>query len=276
MKRFAARCERTEHPLGETLPARPCLAGLNDGRDVDMAGAEVHVTLPNFRTLIEPNPNGHPHLLHLCEDREFCYRQAVYNGDPESNLRAALAFQHDVIQYVIPNFRPDIIHCHDWMTGLIPAAARSMGIPSIFTLHNLHDVCTTLSHIEDRGIDSAAFFLMPSSFEPCGLSQMIVLRYGSLPIVHATGGPRDTISQPDPAEGSGNGFHFEMHNPEGLRWFIDRAMDFYALPAKVRHRNLQRIMPGADAGFQPATMTSRHRELYQSVCPATWTSTNNP
>jgi len=46
-------------------------------------------------------------------------------------------------------------------------------------------------------------------------------------------------------------------------------MDFYALPAKVRQRALQRIMSEADAGFQPAIMTAHYRELYQSVAPAT-------
>ena len=104
---------------------------------------------------------------------------------------------------------------------------------------------------------------------------MIALRYGSLPIVHATGGLRDTVSQIDPAQGSGNGFRFEVHNPDGLRWAIDRAMEFHALPAETRHRNLQRIMSEADAGFQPDTMTDRYREIYQSVAPATWTTTNN-
>lgn len=52
-------------------------------------------------------------------------------------------------------------------------------------------------------------------------------------------------------------------------------MDFYALPAKVRQRILQRIMAEADAGFQPATMTARYRELYQNIAPRVSTSTNN-
>jgi starch synthase/alpha-amylase len=54
--------------------------------------------------------------------------------------------------------RPDLIHCNDWMTGLIPAMARQMGIPCLFTIHNIHTVKSTLAHVEDRGIDAAYFW----------------------------------------------------------------------------------------------------------------------
>ncbi|HEX7261738.1 MAG TPA: glycogen/starch synthase, partial [Luteolibacter sp.] len=135
------------------------------------AGADVHVALPHFRSMFQPGPGGHSRRLHLCQDREFSYRQSVYDGSSHSNLRAALAFQRDVIHYVMPRLRPSLVHCHDWMTALVPAAARMMGIPTLFTLHNLHDECASLSHIEDRGIDAAKFWEhlyyheYPSSYE---------------------------------------------------------------------------------------------------------------
>lgn len=62
-----------------------------------------------------------------------------------------------------------------------------------------------LSHRIQAGTD---FFLMPSLFEPCGLSQLYALRYGSLPVVHATGGLEDTIEQYNEGEGTGTGFKF--------------------------------------------------------------------
>ncbi len=433
------------------------------------AGADVHVALPHFRSLFEPGPNGHSKRLHLCKDREFYYRKSVYDGCQHSNLRAALAFQRDVIHYVMPRIHPDIVHCHDWMTGLVPAAARGMGIPSIFTMHNLHDETTTLAHIEDRGIDSAGFWshlyfnrypfsyeetrdhnpvsmlgsgilaadrvntvspsflgelsngghnappqvidairgkicaghasgilnslpdrrspmndraifrnfgpedhvqgkrenklelqrilgleeradapmlfwpsrldpvqkgcqllaeilqklvtdywedglqvvfiadgsfarhfedivdigglqrrvavrrfheplsclgyaasdftIMPSSFEPCGLAQMIALRYGSLPVAHRTGGLRDTISKLDAGLDTGNGFLFEVHDSGGLRWALDRAMDFHRSPEKEKEHNRKRIMDDAQDAFSPDKMVGRYIDIYRSLLP---------
>lgn len=430
-------------------------------------GADVHVALPHFRSLFQADPDGHSNQLHLCEDREFFYRRSVYDGCPDSNLRAALAFQRDVIHYVMPRIRPDIIHCHDWMTGLVPAAARTMGIPSLFTLHNLHDERAPLCHIEDRGIDAAKFWehlyfwnypgsyenargnnpismlasgilaadqmntvsptflhelasgghgahwpvvdairgklgvgrahgilnslpaglspatdnhlperydpgsrasgkrvnkralqlllgleedegapilfwpsrldpvqkgchllaeilyrlvsdywalglqvvfiadgpyhhhfeniarfhglqnriavrhfsesfsrlgyagsdftLMPSSYEPCGLSQLLGLRYGSLPIVHATGGLRDTVIPLDSEQNTGNGFLFEFYNAEGLRWAIDEAIRFYIRPALVREENITRIMTVAADESKSASMVDHYLGIYQEL-----------
>ena len=67
---------------------------------------------------------------------------------------------------------------------------------------------------------------MPSSFEPCGLPQMIGTRYGALPIAHATGGLIDTVKHLNVEENSGNGFLFEHFSAEGLHWDIDKAMEF--------------------------------------------------
>ncbi len=64
----------------------------------------------------------------------------------------------------------------------------------------------TMAHRIQAGSDA---FLMPSRFEPCGLTQMYALRYGAAPVVRATGGLRDTLSEFDPERGIGNGFVFE-------------------------------------------------------------------
>lgn len=71
----------------------------------------------------------------------------------------------------------------------------------------------------------ADFFLMPSQSEPCGLAQMIALRYGTIPIVHAVGGLRDTIS--DCSTGEGNGFVFEQYNGDDLFDAITRGLNAY-------------------------------------------------
>ena len=134
-------------------------------------GADVHVALPDYRAIFKdrlaPFLRKEQRLLrqvmpddrvHLAEDRAFFYLNRVYSSYGGENTRIALAFQREVINNIIPRVEPDLIHCNDWMTGLIPAMAREMGIPCLFTIHNIHTVTATLAHIEDRGIDAAAFW----------------------------------------------------------------------------------------------------------------------
>lgn len=66
-------------------------------------------------------------------------------------------------------------------------------------------------------------FLMPSRFEPCGLGQLISLRYGTIPVVHAVGGLRDTVHDVD-AGRDGNGFSFDRYSPEAFQGALDRAL----------------------------------------------------
>ena len=72
----------------------------------------------------------------------------------------------------------------------------------------------------------ADIFLMPSKSEPCGLSQMIALRYGTIPVVRATGGLKDSIQ--DSGSGEGNGFVFENYDSNDMLHAIHRALDGYA------------------------------------------------
>ena len=81
-----------------------------------------------------------------------------------------------------------------------------------------------LSHRIYAGCDA---FLMPSRFEPCGLSQLIALRYGTLPIVRATGGLKDTVRSFDKAGLKATGFVFENYDVGGLNWGIDYALDTF-------------------------------------------------
>lgn len=82
----------------------------------------------------------------------------------------------------------------------------------------------SLAHRVYAGSD---FFLMPSVFEPCGLGQMIALRYGSIPIVHRTGGLSDTIRLYDPIHQTGNGFVFTEHNRHSLVKAVQEALKVY-------------------------------------------------
>ena len=448
-------------------------------------GADVHVALPDYRQLFKISVN---HLVskelrmylagltdnrvHLAEDRIFYYRDRVYSSYNAESMLVALAFQREVINNIIPKVNPDLIHCNDWMTGLIPGMARRLGIPCLFTVHNIHTQKTTLEQIEDRGIDAASFWrelyydripqnyeetrstnqvdlmasgifsahfintvsptfleevvqgwfdfippavrgeirskyhagcasgilnapdenqtpdkdpalpekynsgnhrqvkrrlktlfqrkvgllenadaplffwpsrldpaqkgcqllaeilfdtiarysssnlqiaivangsffevfdrirnihnisghlavvpfdndlsqlgygasdfmLMPRLFEPCGLPQMIAPKYGSLPVAHNTGGLHDTVDMLDVNLHRGNGFIFNDYDSRALAWAIDRAMDFYMLPADIREREIARIMQEAQRRFNHDVTAQSYIRIYEEMlqCP---------
>ena len=84
------------------------------------------------------------------------------------------------------------------------------------------------AHLIEAGAD---IFLMPSRFEPCGLNQMYSHRYGTVPVVRATGGLDDTVR--DASEGTGgNGFKFREYTPAALLAALGRALDLYAKPGQ--------------------------------------------
>ncbi len=444
-------------------------------------GADVHVALPDYRSIFADRlaPFLSKELreihnimpddrLHLAQDRAFYYINRVYSDYGGENTKLSLAFQREVINNIVPWVKPDLIHCNDWMTGLIPAMARRMGIPCLFTIHNIHTVKTTLAHIEDRGIDGAYFWqnlyyermayeyeetretnpvdflisgvfaahfvntvspqfleeivqgqhgfvtpgmrqelrnkkeadcavgilnapdpafnpqndpeleepytpedhpekkranklkiqqmlgldvnenaplffwpsrldpvqkgcqllsdifykvistyweenlqfifvangeyqpifrnivnihnfqkcvavcdfneklehlaygaadfvLMPSSFEPCGLPQMIGAIYGALPVAHDTGGIHDTVKHLDVSNNFGNGFVFETFDSNGLFWAISEAMRFYRLPQAVRSRQIKRIMQQSAETFNHTVTAKLYIELYERM-----------
>ncbi|MBX7100381.1 MAG: glycogen synthase [Myxococcaceae bacterium] len=81
-----------------------------------------------------------------------------------------------------------------------------------------------LAHLIEAGAD---IFLMPSRYEPCGLNQLYSLRYGTVPVVHKTGGLADSVQLFDPRTGTGTGFPFDQHDQPGLRWGIEAALRVY-------------------------------------------------
>ncbi len=438
---------------------------------------DVHLAIPNYRNIFrngEGDDNASVNCaaprsrIHLAEDCAFYRRTGAYHGSPDELRGAAIAFQREVINHIIPQVRPDIVHCNDWMTGLIPAACKKLGIKTLFTIHNIHRERTTLAEIESKGIDASEFWdllyyenypssfgdcyhnnpidllssaiqnadfvstvsptfleeiihnrhgrlppsiqwdlrvkidsgyasgilnapdgsynpaeddslatkydhanhrhgkggnkrklqerlglsvnenapvffwpsrldpvqkgcqllteilyrltedysadglqlvmvgdgpfqchfhdivarhglrdhvavmdfdedlarlayagsdfvFMPSSYEPCGLPQMIGARYGSLPIAHNTGGLHDTVHQLSDDQASGNGFLFDHFDSGGLRWAIDQAMEFHRLPEEVRESTISRIMRDASTHFRNHTMCEQYAAIYRKL-----------
>jgi len=107
-----------------------------------------------------------------------------------------------------------------------------------------------MAHKIEAGCD---LFLIPSRFEPCGLNQMYSLRYGTIPVVHATGGLADTIQEFDPQSGQGNGFRFDEYSSAALVVACERALSIYK--DKSHWQQLQRNAMACDFSWKESAKT---------------------
>ena len=131
--------------------------------------------------------------------------------------------------------------------------------PGQFAVHIGFD--EGLAHRIEAGIDA---FLMPSRFEPCGLNQMFSLRYGSPPIVHATGGLTDTVRDVDQDARRGNGFVFAPAELGALRDAVYRALRHFQ--HRGHWQELQRRGITGDYGWQRAAQ--EYAALYRQLQPS--------
>lgn len=116
-------------------------------------------------------------------------------------------------------------------------------------------------------------FLMPSQFEPCGLSQLIALRYGTLPIVRETGGLRDTVLSYNEYTGEGNGFSFFNYNAHDMLNTIRRAESYYRDHQDVWKQLQQRGMTG---DYSWTNSAQRYVELYESLASGSFPAAEEP
>lgn len=122
------------------------------------------------------------------------------------------------------------------------------------------------SHLEFDPINATQVYagsdmlLMPSRFEPCGLNQMISLRYGTIPIVHSTGGLADTINDFNPKTWRGNGFSFKEYNPHDLLMAITRAIETY------KHRDIwnKLLLKAMDQSFSWEIPARKYIKLFRN------------
>lgn len=104
-------------------------------------------------------------------------------------------------------------------------------------------------------------FLMPSKFEPCGISQLLALRYGSIPIVRETGGLNDTVQSYNEFTGEGNGFSFADFNAHDMMNTIRRAEAFFRQP-----EHWSRVMKNAMSGDYSWQMSARqYFDIYRDI-----------
>ncbi len=104
-------------------------------------------------------------------------------------------------------------------------------------------------------------FLMPSRFEPCGLGQLMAMRYGTVPVVRATGGLRDTVVDYGSKKSRATGFHFTDATPEAFDAALEQAVSVYKTPAiwsRIRNRALKR-----NSSWEASA--EEYASLYQSL-----------
>jgi starch synthase len=138
-------------------------------------------------------------------------------------------------------------------SGLAALAAR---FPGRFAFLPRHD--EALARLVYAGADA---FTVPSLYEPCGLAQLYAMRYGSIPVVRATGGLRDTVAHFDPTTGTGTGSVFRDADPGGLAWGLGQALDWYADPAAWARVQAN----GMAADFSWARQELRYEAFYRSL-----------
>ena len=115
--------------------------------------------------------------------------------------------------------------------------------------------------LSQRIYAGADMFLMPSLFEPCGLSQMFSLRYGTIPIVRETGGLKDTIVQYDDITHEGNGFTFTRYNAHDMLYAIKEAIHFFY------HRSTWKYLmkKGMETDFSWEKSAKEYLEVYKKA-----------
>jgi len=138
----------------------------------------------------------------------------------------------------------------------------------VVRMHDFKDrvaVCNFEERLSRLGYAAADFVLVPSLFEPCGLPQMIGAIYGSLPVVHDTGGLHDTVEHLAEDGGRGNGFVFKVYGSAGLEWAMDQAMCFHGLPVDLKQTQIARIMRESKARFNHAVCARAYMDIYETM-----------
>lgn len=138
-------------------------------------------------------------------------------------------------------------------------AALAATFPRDFAFIEAQD--ETLAHKVYAGADA---LLVPSIYEPCGLTQMYALRYGTVPIVRATGGLQDTVSHYMPERGEGTGSVFRDADVNGLAWAIGEVLGWYETPP-AWHRL---VANGLRADFSWVHQARAYEAVYRELCTA--------
>lgn len=125
----------------------------------------------------------------------------------------------------------------------------------------VRSMITFSSDMASKIYAGADLFLMPSMSEPCGLSQMIAMRYGTIPIVHAVGGLRDTVEAYNPETKTGVGITFQRYDAQDMLDAIKRGLELYH--DKKNWRQLKKNAMACDFSWEKSA--NKYVELYKNL-----------
>ena len=156
--------------------------------------------------------------------------------------------QHENIQFVLLGTGDKIFE--DWFKGLAWRFPTKVSVNIRFS-----------NELAQRIYAASDIFLMPSNYEPCGIGQLIALRYGTVPVVRETGGLKDTVKQYNKYTESGNGFVFGSYNAHEMMYALKRALSAYD-----NYEIWQEIVKNAmNSDYSWSESAKEYRKLYDKL-----------
>jgi len=156
--------------------------------------------------------------------------------------------QHEDFQFVLLGTGDKVYE--DWFKGLAWRFPNKVSANIRFS-----------NELAQRIYASSDIFLMPSNYEPCGIGQLIAMRYGAVPVVRETGGLKDTVQQYDKYAKSGNGFVFSNYNAHEMMYALKRALSTYGsfeVWAQIEYNAM-------NSDYSWKESAREYKELYEKV-----------
>ena len=211
------------------------LDGVLHHREADFVGilngVDYHDWDPRHDTLI-PHAYSADDLSGKALNREALLETLALPHNPQGpvlGMVTRLAGQKGI--ELLHDTLPEVLRSHDIRVAVLGSGEYRYEEYFKWLQHTCPDqVCfyngfsNELAHLIEAGADA---FLMPSLYEPCGLNQMYSLRYGTVPVVRATGGLADTVQPFDETTGEGTGIVFEHFDVPAMRWALDRTLTLF-------------------------------------------------
>jgi len=232
------------------------LHGIVNGIDTELFDPEHDPAIPHHYTAADPAPKAL---------NKAALRSVLGLRDEAPPLVALISRLYDQKGIdLIEQVMPALIH-HGIQLAVLGTGERRY--EDMFRYHaaqNPGQVSASVGfdhHLAQLLYAGSDMVLMASRFEPCGLGQLIGLRYGSIPVVRATGGLVDTVQDFDPATGQGTGFMFEEYDPWALFGALVRASETY------RHRDIwdRLVRRAMSEDVSWAQSARRYVELYRAA-----------